>query len=78
MTWNYRVVEKTLSNGEIQQGIHECYYNDRTGEPEWITEHAVEISWDKGESTFIILKRIEKAFSKPTLFFDDFKDRTPF
>jgi hypothetical protein len=78
MTWNYRVVEKELDSGEVVQGIHECYHKDRTGEPEWITEHAVEISWEKGASTFLILEEIKEAFGKPTLFYEDFENRTPF
>lgn len=78
MTWNYRIIEKQLENGDVVQGIHECYCNDRTGEPEWITENPVEISWDKGASTFLILEELKEAFRKPTLFYDDFENRTPF
>jgi hypothetical protein len=78
MTWNYRIVEKTLPCGEIQQGIHECYYNDRTGEPEWITEHTFSIVWNKGASTHLILEEIKEAFRKPILFYEDFENRTPF
>lgn len=76
MTWNYRIIKYTDSEGTSHFGIHEVYY-DATGRPETYTESACSPygeSFDEFESD---LNHMAEALRLPVLTDEDFtKEKT--
>ena len=73
MTWNYRIIKKTLPGGEGYYGIHEVFYEDK--KPVMVTEDGIA---PYGESEQELLGHYElmgEAFRAPVLDYEkDFPD----
>jgi hypothetical protein len=82
MTWNYRVVKVLKSNGDVEIGIHEVYYNDND-QPDSMTrdmvypyasiEHSDNETTDKQMRYEYIrnLRQYLNAFKKDVLIFNE-------
>jgi hypothetical protein len=71
MTWNYRVVKHTDSEGITHFGIHEVYY-DKDGRPSMYTESAMAPYGETLEELAEDLERMREALIKPVLTDEDF------
>lgn len=71
MTWNHRLVKRTINDNETLYSIHEVYYNDQ-GVPESITENPVGVTEDSKGDIMTTLRHMERALSMPTLNYEDF------
>ena len=72
MTWNHRVLAKEYE-GELEFGIHECYYND-DGVPEMCTENPVAVVGDNLAELVQTLDWMRKSLRQPILSYTDFEE----
>jgi len=70
MTWNYRVVKRTVGEA-TGYGIHEVYYSD-DGSPEMCSEHPSLPYGETPDELAQDLLHFAQALEKPVLDYDSF------
>ncbi len=74
MTWNYRLVKKSLPDSEHEHftyGIHEVYYNE-DGTAWGVTEDPVDMSAEHLNELKIQWDMLIEAFGRPVIEYDEF------
>lgn len=69
MTWNYRVMKRVLSNGEVEFGIHEVYYDDDGKACSWTDKSLVPTCQSREGLKYELEVLMMRAFEEETVDF---------
>lgn len=79
MSWNYRVVKRTesvphLGEPVISYGIHEVYYDNKTGKITGVTEEPIRIVCDDIFELYDTITSIQKCLNYKTVIYETLEE----